>query len=161
MMTDCPRAAGGNRLLVYKLGGTAALPPIPPPVPQVVSAPPNFGDAATVAHGKELYGQNCSLCHDGGRGMGGFPDLRYSALLQSDVAFKTVVIDGALTENGMLSFAKTLSAKDAEAIRAYLTTQANEVRNQPAGPAFGGPGGARPTGAPPQAPVVPTTGMHQ
>jgi hypothetical protein len=95
--------------------------------------------------------------------MGGFPDLRYSALLQSDVAFKTVVIDGALTENGMLSFAKTLSVKDADAIRAYVTTLANEVRNSPP-PAFGGPGGggaAAAGGAPALAPVVPQTGMHQ
>ena len=163
-LAGAPRAAGGNRLLVYKLGGTAALPPIPAPAPLVVSAPANFGDAATVAHGKELYAQNCSLCHEGGRGMGGFPDLRYSALLQSDVAFKTVVIDGVLTENGMLSFAKAISTNDAEAIRAYLTTQANEVRDRPAAPPFGGPAGggaAAQAAIPAPPPVVPQTGLHQ
>ena len=163
-VAGAPRAVGGNRLLVYKLGGTAVLPPTPAPAPLVVSAPANFGDAATVAHGKELYTQNCSLCHEGGRGMGGFPDLRYSALLQSDVAFKTVVLDGALTENGMLSFAKTLKAPDAEAIRAYLTTQANEVRDRPAAPPFGGPAGggaAAQAAIPAPPPVVPQAGLHQ
>ncbi len=162
-VAGAPRAAGGNRVLVYKLGGSVALPPIPPPVPPVVNAPANFGDTATLARGQELYVQHCTTCHEGGRGMGGFPDLRYSAMLQSDVAFKSIVIDGVLTENGMLSFAKALTPQDAEAIRAHITKLANEVKNAPPAPAFGGPGGPRPPqGASAPAPTpVPQTGLHQ
>ncbi|MEP7314164.1 MAG: PQQ-dependent dehydrogenase, methanol/ethanol family, partial [Pseudomonadota bacterium] len=136
-VAGAPRATGGNRLLVYKLGGTATLPPSAPPAPQVVNAPANFGDAATLAKGQDLYAQNCSLCHDNGRGMGGFPDLRYSPMLLSGDAFKAIVIDGALTENGMLSFAKTLTAQDAEAIRAHLTRVANDLKANPPPPGAG------------------------
>ena len=53
-VAGAPRAAGGNRLLVYKLGGTAMLPPIPAAAPLVVSAPANFGDAATVERQRAL-----------------------------------------------------------------------------------------------------------
>lgn len=158
VVAGAPRAAGGNRLLVYKLGGTVALPPVPPAAPLVVNAPENFGDEATLAKGKQLWEQNCTLCHEGGRGMGGFPDLRYSGLLQSDVAFKSVVIDGVLTENGMLSFAKALKPQDVEAIRAWVTKLANDVKNQPA-QTFQGPGAGRAT--PSTAPPAPATGMHQ
>ena len=159
VVAGAPRAAGGNRLLVYKLGGSVALPPTPPPAPLVVNAPENFGDAATLEKGQQLWQQNCSLCHEGGRGMGGFPDLRYSSLLQSDAAFKAVVIDGVLTENGMLSFAKVLKPQDAESIRAWVTKLANDVRNSPPAPTFGpaGPPQAVPATTPPPAPQ---TGLH-
>jgi hypothetical protein len=94
--------------------------------------------------------------------MGSFPDLRYSPMLQSDVAFKAVVIDGVLTENGMLPFPKVLSSQDAESIRAYLTQLANEVRNSPPAPFFG-PGGPRPAGAQGQGASAPApeVGLHQ
>ena len=162
VVAGAPRAAGGNRLLVYKLGGTVVLPPTPPVAPLVVSAPANFGDEAMHTKGQDLYAQNCSLCHEGGRGMGGFPDLRYSALLQSDAAFKAVVLDGVLTENGMLSFAKALKPADVEAIRSHLTQLANDVRNAPPAPPFAGPGGAR-APLPPPAPAgtAAPTGLHQ
>ncbi len=159
VVAGAPRAAGGNRLLVFKLGGSVALPPTPPAAPLVVNAPENFGDAATLEKGQQLWQQNCSLCHEGGRGMGGFPDLRYSALLQSDAAFKAVVIDGVLTENGMLSFAKALKPQDAESIRAWVTKLANDVRNAPPAQTFGpaGPPQPAPANTPPPAPQ---TGLH-
>nr|ART39247.1 H576 [uncultured bacterium] len=51
----------------------------------------------------------------------------------------TIVIDGILTENHMLSFKKTLTRRDVEAVRAYLVSVANDSRNtpQPAAPAAG------------------------
>ncbi|MET0292696.1 MAG: PQQ-dependent dehydrogenase, methanol/ethanol family [Steroidobacteraceae bacterium] len=153
VVAGAPRAAGGNRLLVYKLGGNVVLPPVPPAPPPTVFAGPDFGEAATVVRGQELYNQNCTLCHENGRGMGGFPDLRYSPMIASEGAFKAVVIDGVLTENGMLSFAKTLTAQDAEAIRAHITKIANVAKNAPPAPPFGGgPGGARPAAGPAPAP---------
>src|SRR5690606_31633485 len=102
------RDAGG-RLVVYTLGRTADLPPPPPPVQQVLNPPENFGSEATLALGQAKYEQNCAICHETGRQMGGFPDLRYSPFLNSDAGFKAVVIDGALTEAGMVSFEKALS----------------------------------------------------
>lgn len=164
------RNAGG-RLVVYKLGGTAELPPPPPPVQQVLNPPENFGSEATLALGQEKYAQNCAICHENGRQMGGFPDLRYSAFLNSDAGFKAVVIDGALTEAGMLSFEKALSLEETEAIRAHLVSLANTLKSAPprggggfgpppGGGRGGGPGGpGGPGGAPAARPPQPGGGM--
>jgi hypothetical protein len=140
---------GGGRLAVFKLGGTGVLPPAPPPVPQVLNPPENFGTESVLALGQQKYEQNCTICHLDGARMGGFPDLRYSPYLNSDAGFKAVVIDGALTEAGMLSFKQALSVEEAEAIRAHVVSMANTLKAQPArgggpgGPRGGGPGGPR------------------
>jgi hypothetical protein len=69
----------------------------------------------------------------------GFPDLNYTIALNSPELFRGIVVEGALAENGMISFKKTLKAEDAEAIRSFLTARANELKRNPR-PAFG-PGG--------------------
>jgi quinohemoprotein ethanol dehydrogenase len=52
--------------------------------------------------------------------------LRHSGALGSAETMKAVVIDGALSHNGMVSFAKALRPADAEALRHYLIKRANE-----------------------------------
>jgi mono/diheme cytochrome c family protein len=137
--TGFAAAVGKNRLLVYQLNGTVQLPPAPAVPPQVLNPPPDFGDAAMRAHGQDLYQRNCSGCHEGGRMFSGFPDLNYTIALNSPELFRGIVVEGALAENGMISFKKTLKAEDAEAIRSFLTARANELKRNPR-PAFG-PGG--------------------
>jgi quinohemoprotein ethanol dehydrogenase len=158
-------AASANRLLVYKLGGKLELPPAAAAVAPVLNPPDQFGTAAQLALGQEKYTQNCTICHENGR-MGGFPDLRYSGFIHSEGGFQSVVLGGALTENGMLSFKKTLSAEDVEAIRAHITRLSNDLKKnpQPAFGGFGGPRGAAPgaaAGSQPQAPSLPPVGLHQ
>jgi len=155
--TGFAAAAGKNRLLVYKLNGSVQLPPAPPPVKQVLDPPPDFGDAATHAHGQDLYLRNCSGCHEGGRLFSGFPDLNYTVALNSPNLFKAIVVDGALAENGMISFKNTLKAEDAEAIRSFLTARANELKRHP--PPMFGPGGSG--GPPPGAGPPPAPAAHQ
>jgi quinohemoprotein ethanol dehydrogenase len=140
--TGFAAARGANRLLVYKLNGKAALPAAPPVVAQVLDPPENFGDAATRTRGQGLYEQSCTGCHEGGRMFTGYPDLNYTVALKNAALFKSVVLDGALRENGMMPFNKSLSAQDAEAIRAYLTFRANGLKNNArtgAGPAVAAP----------------------
>jgi alcohol dehydrogenase (cytochrome c)/quinohemoprotein ethanol dehydrogenase len=157
--------SGPARLLVYALGGKAQLPPAPPaPARPTLDPPANFGTDAQLARGQDLYAQNCTICHESGARMGGFPDLRYSAMLQNEQVFKAIVIDGALAENGMVSFAKALKAEDAEAIRAHLVRVANELKANPPPPGagFGPPGGPRPGGQPQgEQPQQPAAGLHQ
>ncbi len=90
-----------------------------------------------------------------------FPDLRYAGALWSTDAFKAIVLGGALQDNGMVSFAKVITPEDAEAIRSYVVTTANDAKNAPPAPPFGGPGGPPPAaaGAPPAAPAPPA--LHQ
>lgn len=143
------RNSVGGLLVALKLGGTGALPPAPPPAPaQVLNPPENFGTEAMLALGQEKYLQNCSICHENGRQMGGFPDLRYSPYLNSEAAFKVVVLDGALQEAGMLSFSKALSPQETEAVRAHLVSLANTMKAQQGagGGGFGGRGGGAPRG---------------
>jgi quinohemoprotein ethanol dehydrogenase len=127
-----------SRLLVYKLGGTATLPEPTPVPPLTLNPPPAFGTPEIVAHGQDLYGRFCSTCHgtDGlSRGM--FPDLRYAGAINSADGFKAIVVDGALTANGMVSFKEALPGDDPEAIRAYLVSRAIAAKNAPpaSGPA--------------------------
>jgi alcohol dehydrogenase (cytochrome c)/quinohemoprotein ethanol dehydrogenase len=53
------------------------------------------------------------------------PDLRASALLNSDV-FYDVVIKGILKDEGMVSFKSALSHDDVTAIRNYIIHRANQ-----------------------------------
>jgi PQQ-dependent dehydrogenase (methanol/ethanol family) len=149
--TGFAAAAGKNRLLVYKIGGDVQLPPAPPEPPQVLNPPPDFGDAAMHAHGQDLYERNCTGCHEGGRIFSGFPDLNYTVALNAPDLFKSIVVDGALAENGMISFKNTLKPEDAEAIRSFLTARANELKRNP--PRLG-PRGAGAAAPPPPAPAA-------
>ncbi|HTV77363.1 MAG TPA: PQQ-dependent dehydrogenase, methanol/ethanol family [Steroidobacteraceae bacterium] len=114
-----------SRLLVYKLGGRAALPPAVAPPVQVLNPPPAFGSAAQLAHGAQLYDRFCGTCHGAqAESTGMFPDLRYSGTLQAAQPFEAIVLGGALKQNGMVSFSAALSPADAEDVRAYIVGRA-------------------------------------
>jgi quinohemoprotein ethanol dehydrogenase len=119
-----------SRLLVFALDGKAALPPAPPRPARELAPPPATATAATVAHGEAVFGTYCGRCHGraGAANFGILPDLRYSALLATSEAWSGVVLGGQLAQNGMASFATVISADDSEAIRAYVTAQANAAR---------------------------------
>ena len=140
--TGFAAAVGTNRLLVYRLGGTVTLPPSPPIPAQVLNPPENFGDETLRAHGQQVYERSCTGCHEGGRMFTGYPDLNYTTALSNAPLFKAIVYDGALRENGMMPFNKSLSPEDVEAIRSFLTYRANELKKNP-------PRGFGPPGAPP------------
>jgi quinohemoprotein ethanol dehydrogenase len=114
-----------SRLLVYKLGGTAALPPIVAPPIQVLNPPAAFGTQAQLTHGAQLYDRFCGTCHGAeAHSSGMFPDLRYSGALQNTDAFQAIVLGGALKQNGMVSFKSALPPADAEDVRAYIVGRA-------------------------------------
>ena len=115
-----------SRILAYKIGGSATLPPLPP-LPQLPPPPDDFGSESQVQTGETLYSRNCLICHGVTAISGGvIPDLRHSAMSANAAAFQGVVLDGALEAKGMVSFAAVLDEDDAEAIRAYIVRRANE-----------------------------------
>jgi quinohemoprotein ethanol dehydrogenase len=113
-----------SRLLVFKLGGTAVLPPLEPRA-FVINPPPEPTDVASIARGEPLYDQYCSACH-GEHAVGGgvVADLRASNFLAIDF-FYNIVLDGALKDAGMASFKSALSRDDATAIRNFVIHRAN------------------------------------
>jgi quinohemoprotein ethanol dehydrogenase len=119
--TEAPRERQPGRIYVFKLGGTAKLPPVPA-LAGPANPPPGPFDPAAVAAGRGLYMGNCGRCHGMPieRASNVVPDLRRSMIIHDADAFKSVVIDGALTANGMVSFADKMSPTQAESLRAYL-----------------------------------------
>ena len=122
-LPDRPRLNG--RLLVFKLGGTETLPPVPKPEPRTIDLTGihPMGDAG---QGSLLFHQNCAICHSSNASGRYLPDLQTSPMILSDLAFKTVVLDGALAGDGMVSFAKFLTPDQAEAIRAYIIQESRK-----------------------------------
>jgi quinohemoprotein ethanol dehydrogenase len=124
---DSHVASNLPRILVYKLGGSAALPALPAAVPAVLDPPPDSASVATVTAGKALYHTYCSSCHgDSATGSGVLPDLRYSGLIKSPEAFDMTVREGARMDKGMVAFKDEVSPQDLEKIRAYVIHRANE-----------------------------------
>ncbi|MGD8341479.1 MAG: PQQ-dependent dehydrogenase, methanol/ethanol family [Gammaproteobacteria bacterium] len=111
------------RLLVFKLGGGLALPPLPD-APPPVEPPPLRADEATVARGAQVFAQTCAECH-GQLAIGGVKDLRFMTP-ETHAAFNEIVLEGTLLELGMASFSDILTAQDAEDVHAYLIARANE-----------------------------------
>ncbi len=114
------------RLLVFKLGGTAKLPAPPASamiVPELLPPPKVTATADMVARGEKLYAENCAICH-GASARGGVKDLRHmEPATHKD--FLDIVIGGKRAQNGMASFADTLSRDDAETIHQYVISRAN------------------------------------
>lgn len=121
------RSAGSNkqaRLMVFTLGGTAALPKEPPVTRSIDKAVLNFEvDNEKASTGKNLYMNNCHFCH----GVGvvsatAIPDLRYLSEGKHQI-FKNIVLDGLFKFKGMPSFEGRLNETEVEAIRQYIVQQ--------------------------------------
>ena len=111
------------RLLVFKLGGQATLPPLPAAAP-IPDPPPLRATENVVRSGAGLFATTCSQCH-GQLAVGGVKDLRYMTP-ETHAAFGDIVLQGLRAEKGMASFASLLNATEVEAIHAYVISRANE-----------------------------------
>jgi quinohemoprotein ethanol dehydrogenase len=124
--------ANVGRVMVFKLGANAALPKLPdanfvlPDLPRLLDV-----SEATLAMGNRAYDNNCLVCHGfQAYSSGLIPNLRYSAITNSQQAWNSVVVRGGLAEQGMPNFGKIIDDDTAEAIRAYVISEANSGRNQ-------------------------------
>ena len=118
------------RLLVFALGGKTALPPSPGATPAApVPLPDEKAPPEQVAQGKLLFGRYCQVCH-GASAMGGgvLPNLQNSPVLSDADTWKSILIDGALKERGMVSFARVITPEQAQAIRHYVIDEARWAR---------------------------------
>lgn len=116
-----------SRLLVFKLGGTASLPPLERTVDPLPELPDTRWPAETVANGRLHYYANCFACHGEAAVSGLLPDLRYSPALVDKELWHSIVIDGALTDQGMVSFKPWLTDAQSEEVRAYVMGEARRL----------------------------------
>jgi len=123
-----------SRMLAFKLGGTAMLSE-PAPIARVIDPPPLTATAAMVTEGSRLFAANCNVCHGAGAISSGIvTDLRSSPFLADDAYFD-IVLNGTLKERGMVSFSDVINRQQAEAIRAYVISQAHQTKTlRSAGP---------------------------
>ena len=82
--------------------------------------------------GRTLYTRHCYRCHGAGaQSTGVLPDLRRSAALADTALWRSILIDGALEQRGMVSFRQWLSPEQVEDIRAYVALKATYLRKEP------------------------------
>jgi quinohemoprotein ethanol dehydrogenase len=124
--------ANVGRVMVFKLETKGALPELPndnfvvPDIPKLVDV-----SDETLVMGNRAYDNNCMVCHGAQAYSSGLiPNLRYSAITNSEEAWNSVVVSGALAEKGMPNFGKIINDETAEAIRAYVISEANSDRGQ-------------------------------
>ncbi len=117
------------RILTYKLGGTASLPP-PNLIPATLPEPPALSaDAATVNKGRDLYNGNCGMCHGPNAMSGGvIPDLRY--LTAEKHQLFAGILAGAYASKGMPAMMDVLTPADVEAVHQYLIKRAQDLKGE-------------------------------
>lgn len=116
-----------SRLLVFKIGGKASLPPAPALNELPLDPPALTGTPAQVAEGAQHFGRYCNVCHgDAAIGGGVVPDLRRSGFLADPKSWQMIVHDGALKDNGMIAWSPVLTPAQIETIRLYVIKRANE-----------------------------------
>jgi mono/diheme cytochrome c family protein len=79
-----------------------------------------------VHKGLLLFNSHCFTCHGLNAVAGPLPDLRYSSKATLD-ALESIVLGGARESGGMPSFKKVLTAREVDAIRAYIVSRAQET----------------------------------
>lgn len=133
-------APNGARLLVFKRGGNVELPDLPKFTQRPIAPPNQFGAPELVDRGAQVFADTCAICHGrGGAARSSFPDLRRTPALHDQAAFDSIVLEGALSANGMVSFRDKLQPGDTEALRAYLIGQAWRALAGDDGPRRGPP----------------------
>ncbi len=114
-----------GRILAFKLHGKET--PLPPLVEVIKTPrPPDVKiDPLLVAKGAVLFDSHCILCHSASPNYfhySLYPDLgKINATMHA--AFKDILLKGALSKNGMSSFADILSEADVEAIHQFLIAE--------------------------------------
>ena len=118
-----------KRMLTFMIDGKATLPPPAKAAKPVAQPDRDFRRHASVEmKGAQIFGLRCLSCHGWNAVAGGSaPDLRVSAVLQSQEVFRSVVRDGALVDNGMPKFPE-LQDEDMAALRQYLRGRAADLR---------------------------------
>jgi PQQ-dependent dehydrogenase (methanol/ethanol family) len=116
------RPPANGVLLAFKIGGKGKLAKLPPEQLRPFAASTEKFTPAQLAEGEKQFFAYCTICHNGPVN----PNLLRSPLATDRNAWRSVVIDGALKDNGMISFKPWINADQAEAIRGYVLSLASK-----------------------------------
>lgn len=125
--------ANVGRVLTFKLGADGKLPDMEESAEIEYELPRLEASMSedVIKQGALGYARMCGVCHgDQAYSSGLVPQLRFSAITKDAQAWKEVVLEGLLAENGMPNFADRTDAETAEAIRAYVISEANSDRGK-------------------------------
>ena len=115
-----------GRVLAWKLGGDASMPPVRHKPARSVAVPPLDVPSRVVDLGRDLYANHCLRCHGlGAVSPGLLPDLRLASR-EVHEQWNDIVLGGTRAANGMASFADVLDVAAAEAIHAYVLERAHQ-----------------------------------
>ena len=116
-----------NRVVTFKLGGTAKLPLPEAPAAEAPERIATSASEAQIGKGRKLFHVRCWMCHgDTAVNRGGVPDLRYSQAIGDPDVFAAFVLQGVAEPRGMPNFSKQLDTEGVEAIRSYVVKRAND-----------------------------------
>lgn len=117
-------SGNAGRVFAFKVGGTAALPASSIKSEGSVVVEKIDASPEAVVRGRELYGENCLRCHGADAvSLGILPDLRFASR-EVHADWIGIVLGGTRATKGMASFADLLTVKEAEAIQAYVVSNA-------------------------------------
>jgi quinohemoprotein ethanol dehydrogenase len=113
-----------GRVLAWKLGGSAKLPPVARRPAGVVAAKPIETSPEQLTKGRALYAEHCMRCHGmGAKSSGLYPDLRHATAAVHE-GWDDIVLGGVRGGAGMASFADVIDAQESADIHAYVVTRA-------------------------------------
>jgi PQQ-dependent dehydrogenase (methanol/ethanol family) len=122
-LASSPQTRGPTRLLAFKLGGQAPLPPFM--IAKIPEPPLPLQPKDLAAKGEALYNEhNCAGCHgfEVENASGVAKDLRFASA-GTHREFAAIVVGGLRHDRGMPAF-RDLTSDDARAIQAYVLNQA-------------------------------------
>tara|TARA_R110001599_G_scaffold353231_1_gene591088 strand:- start:174900 stop:177059 length:2160 start_codon:yes stop_codon:yes gene_type:complete len=113
-----------SRLLVFKLGGEAALPTVVAE-PLLIDPPELTATPEQVAAGFKSYVTYCTFCHgDGAVGGGVTPDLR-ALTPEKHAMWDAIVLGGMHWQSGMVGFGGELSKEESDNIHQFVIERAH------------------------------------
>ncbi len=128
-MHSSDESKGPTRLLAFSLEGRTNMPESAAGYPPLPDQPKLEASADTIAMGREIYNGACKFCHGFEavtRFGGSVPDLRY-ATAETHATWHGIVVGGAKSANGMPAMG--LDAAESEAVRSYVLSLSEELRN--------------------------------
>ncbi|MAA75977.1 MAG: PQQ-dependent dehydrogenase, methanol/ethanol family [Salinisphaeraceae bacterium] len=117
------------RILTFKLGGKAELPPPQNRTVALPELPEVTADEATIAEGRQMYNAACGTCHGPNVQSGSVvPDLRYMTPEEHDQF--AAIVAGARSQQGMPAFMDRFTPEQVTAIHQYVIKRAHDLKAQ-------------------------------